>query len=67
MNKDIEQDWIFTWGFGHEFPNSFTKIFGTYHSARQGMNKRHGPNWAFQYGSEQEAGVEEFHLNEIHS
>lgn len=46
---EIEQDWIFTFGVGHEHAGHYVKIHGTYRSARDEMVRRHGRKWAFQY------------------
>jgi len=64
------RDWIFTFGFGHvatgDVPlrNRFVRIRGTYEEARTEMLRRFGRTWAFQYESEEAAGVERFNLSE---
>jgi hypothetical protein len=60
-----EQWWIFTWGFGQGFDNCYTRIFGTFQSARDEMCRRFGYRWGFQYGSDEEAGVEKYNLKLI--
>ena len=60
-----EQHWYFTWGFGQQYPNCYTKIYGTYNSARDEMIRRFGERWAFQYDSPEDAGVERWDLTEI--
>jgi hypothetical protein len=69
---DEPQEWIFTFGFGHYHPITkaplaahFTRIFGTYRSARVEMARRYGVKWAFQYASEEEAGVQQHELKEL--
>ena len=51
MNK--EQDWFFTFGYGHENPNSYVRIHGTFESARTDMIKMFGSQWSFQYNEDQ--------------
>lgn len=64
------RDWIFTFGFGHvatgEVPlrNRFVRIRGTFEEARTEMVRRFGRTWAFQYPSEDEAGVSTYGLTE---
>jgi len=67
MNEEKEQsqNWVFTFGYGHEFQGGYAVIHGTYISAREEMIKRHGLKWAFQYSSKKEAGVEEYGLLEV--
>ena len=61
-----EQDWVFTFGYGHEPGIGFyVKIYGTKKSARAEMFRQY-EKWAFQYASEDAAGVKEYHLMEIH-
>jgi hypothetical protein len=60
-----EQDWYFTFGFGQLYPNCYVKFHGTFNSARDQMVEVFGVKWAFQYGSEEEAGVHRFNLKEI--
>ena len=49
-----EQTWIFTWGYGHEFPNRYRKIKGTRASSREKMFAAFGEKWSFQYTAEEE-------------
>ena len=49
------QDWYFTFGFSHEYPNCYKVFHGTYEEARQKMVRAHGQRWAFQYGSAEAA------------
>jgi hypothetical protein len=65
MLDEQEQHWYFTWGFGQEHPNCYTKIWGTFSSARDEMIRRYGDKWAFQYESADSAGVDRWNLKEI--
>ena len=63
------REWIFTFGFAHTHPKTgeplrgrFVRITGTFESARVEMIRRFGQAWAFQYASEAEAGVAQYHL-----
>jgi hypothetical protein len=61
-----EQWWTFTFGMGHPlFAGMYIDIFGTYTSARETMFEVFRNKWSRQYGSHEEAGVEEFELQEI--
>jgi hypothetical protein len=69
---DAVRDWIFTFGFGHVHPesgeslrNRFVRIRGTFSEARDEMVRRFGKKWAFQYKSEQDAGVGTYALTEV--
>lgn len=64
--------WIFTFGFGHTHPitgeslaKCYVVIHGTNYEARDEMVRRFGYKWAFQYPSEEKAGVEKWSLREI--
>lgn len=65
MSEEQKQDWYFTFGFGHEYPNGYTVINGTYYEAREEMIRRFGRKWAMQYESAEEAGVEKYGLKKI--
>ena len=65
MVSEPEQDWIFTFGFGHEHKNNFVRIRGTFETARLEMFRRFGRKWSMQYPSEEEAGVERFALTDL--
>lgn len=68
--KEKPQDWIFTFGYDHmdsrgkRLWKRFVRIHGTFHEAREKMLERFGRAWAFQYGSEEDAGVAEWGLEE---
>jgi hypothetical protein len=49
--------WLFSWGFGHMYPNCYVRIEGTFHSSRQEMVRRYGTRWAFQYPESDEADL----------
>ena len=64
--------YYFTFGFGQQYPNCFTKIEAEdYSKAREAMVDKFGLKWAFQYSEKQwfnEEGIsqqEEFRLKEI--
>lgn len=63
--QEIEQSWLFTFGFGHAHPNKFVRIFGTFFSAREEMMRRFGPQWAFQYPAEKEQELKRFFITEL--
>jgi hypothetical protein len=68
--EPIVQDWIFTFGFAHTARgvparDLYVRINGTYRDARAVMNAYFGNSWCAQYGSEGEAGVQRFNLNEL--
>ena len=54
----MEQDWIFTFGYGQEHGPSnydfggYAVFHGTYSSARSQMVAHFGDKWAFQYDNE---------------
>jgi hypothetical protein len=66
-------EFIFTFGFSHTDPVSgasrakkFCRIEAAdYESARQRMNNTYGRQWAFEYESEEEAGVAKWGLTEV--
>lgn len=64
---DATREWIFTFGFGHEHPETGERLggkFGTVSSTRVEMERRFGRAWAFQYPSEEIAGVAKYKLTE---
>jgi hypothetical protein len=68
-NPGEVRDWIFTFGFNHydgevALRNRFVRIHGTFAGARTEMVARFGLKWAFQYKSEEDAGVADYHLVE---
>lgn len=66
-------EWIFTFGqehydsvTGEPLKDRFVRITANNKfAARQQMIQRYGMRWAFQYNSEEEAGVAEFDLREL--
>ncbi len=66
MSENIEQDWVFTFGMGQNYQNCYTKIYGSFEGARSEMINRFGQKWSMQYTNEEAAGVNQFHLKEIH-
>jgi len=57
---------IFTFGSGQKHEGCYIVIFGkTKAKCRQRMFRRFGSEWAFQYDSEEEAGVEKYNLERI--
>lgn len=61
----MSEYYIFTFGFDHRYPGGYVKIEGNYGEARAEMVERYGVKWAFQYPSEEKAGVERFNLYEV--
>lgn len=59
------QWWIFTFPLNSMRRRRFVRFFGTYESARKAMVARFGWKWAFQYASEEAAGVAEHGLTEL--
>lgn len=64
--------WVFTFGFGHTHPatgerlaNCYVVIEGDIDETREIMQRHFGNAWAFQYPTEQEAGVERWDLRRI--
>ena len=53
----VEQSWIFTFGSSHGYANCYIKIWGTINTARDEMIRLFDSRWAFQYSSEEAAGV----------
>ena len=47
--------WLFSFGYGHEYPNRYVRIEGTYLETRDEMVRRYGVSWAFQYPESEEA------------
>jgi len=52
-----EEEWLFTWGWGQEFPNRFLRLKGTKSSTRQQMVDRFGGRWSFQYAADKEPSL----------
>lgn len=63
--KEVSQDWIFTFGMDHGYANCFIRIPGTISSSRDKMNELFDSHWAFQYPSEDAAGVKKWNLKEL--
>lgn len=66
-SPDDVRSWIFTFGMGQEHDGlpmryRFVRITGTFDEARARMVERFGKKWAFQYATEEDAGVERWHL-----
>jgi len=60
-----KESWLFSWGYGHEFPNRFIEIEGSYHEAREEMIRRFGLKWAFQYASDRKINLAAANMHEI--
>jgi hypothetical protein len=66
-------EWIFTFGFGHVHPVSGESLARRYvritardaEAAREEMHRRWGNRWAFQYATEEAAGVARWGLREL--
>lgn len=63
--SEIEQEWLFTFGYGHAYPNKFVRIWGTFSSARDEMVRRHGDKWAFQYSKKEEQNLKRYFITEL--
>lgn len=68
----MDEQWIFTFGFGHYHPetgerlaNRYVVIPGTFNEARRTMALKFGTQWSMQYASKEEAGVETYGLREL--
>ncbi len=57
-------EWIFTFGVDTPLGHHFVRIQGTYAEARAEIIRRYGSKWAFQYQSEEAAGVVKYNLTE---
>lgn len=47
--KDLSEEWYFTFLTHHEHSHRYVKIYGTYGHARERMFKKFGDKWAVQY------------------
>ena len=56
--EEQEQNWIFTWGYGHQYPDRYIMIRGTQGSARERMINIAGNKWAFQYPEDKKESLE---------
>jgi hypothetical protein len=53
VREEEVQDWYFTFGFGHAYPNQYAKFKGTFGIARAKMFQMYGDKWAFQYNQDE--------------
>ena len=53
MNEELV--WYFTFGSGHQYPNGYIKLNGTFGDARKRMFELFEDKWAMQY-SEKDFG-----------
>lgn len=65
VEKVDKRDWYFTFGSGQPWFGYYTVIHGTRDGARAEMFRRHGDRWSMQYGSAEEAGVEQWKLKRL--
>lgn len=65
VEKKVEDVWLFTFGYGHEFPNRFVRVEGSYGEARLKMFKMYGDRWAFQYPLSDESHLIEHGVTEM--
>jgi hypothetical protein len=63
--QDPHHEWIFTFCAWSTLSRCFVKIRATWSDARSQMVRAYGPHWAFQYASEDEAGVGRHRLREV--
>lgn len=61
----MTETWIFTFGYGHLFPNKYVKIKGSYESAREKMVEHFGTKWAFQYPLNKEEELQKHDITEL--
>ncbi|WP_433651065.1 hypothetical protein ACQP2C_00030 [Micromonospora zamorensis] len=61
----VPQNWYFTFGSGQQHDGKYVVIHGTHDAARDEMIAHFGNRWAFQYGTADRAGVDEFGLVEL--
>lgn len=60
------KDYIFTFGYGTNLAGCFVRIPAeSSEEARTKMFDHYGPRWAFQYDSEEQAGVQRYNLTEV--
>ena len=66
------QRWVFTFGFGHVHPetgeslkNCYVIFYGDANETREEMEGYFGRKWAFQYPSEEAAGVDKYNLRRL--
>lgn len=65
MTTATAREWIFTFGVGHTYARRFVRIRGEEEQARAQMIRCFGNAWAFQYSTEEEAGVGRYGLTEL--
>lgn len=66
LQRELLQDWYFTFGASHEFPKCYTKFFGTKEGTRQKMFSYFGNKWCMQYEKEKgEELVKEYNMKEL--
>lgn len=53
IDRDKEQVWIFTFGYGQKHEGHYVKFFGTYSEARNQMREKYGTQWGFQYSEKE--------------
>ena len=64
---ELEQDWFFSFGYGHAYPQKYVRIHGTHNAAREEMFRRYGAKWSFQYSGtpEQEQELKRNFMTEL--
>jgi len=65
--KEVPQDWFFSFGYGHAHPNKFVRIHGTQNSSRAEMFRRYKAKWSFQYAGtpEQEQELKRHFMTDL--
>ena len=63
-NKRCEE-WLFTWGYGQQYPNKFVRIQGSMSDARAEMFRRYGSKWCFQYPASKEPELLKHGITEL--
>lgn len=71
VTVDPESDWFFTFGAEHKLlgiplGRRYVRIHGTFMGARLRMIELFDQKWCSQYESEEDAGVEQYGLTELH-
>lgn len=59
------QEWLFTFGHGHKYPNKFIRLFGSYSEARELMFVLYNDKWAFQYPASKEEELAKYGITEV--
>lgn len=61
----MTEEYLFTFGHGHIYPNKFVRIKGDFSSAREKMIEKFGIKWAFQYSAVEEPKLAKYGIFEV--